>query len=1032
MSEWKTRVTKAQVVKPARELGEACLVLIYPPGPDMGKRFPLQRSEVVLGRGGDCDVQVDRDSVSRRHARVYRSGEGWFVEDLQSTNGSYVNDVPVTKSPLRDGDFVKIGAAIFKFLRGTGIEASYHEEIYKMTIVDALTGAHNKRYFLEFLEREIARCARYHRPLSLLMFDIDHFKAINDKHGHLTGDYVLREMSHRLLHRVRREELLARYGGEEFAAVLPETNLNGAREFGEQIRRVVSDQPFEYEGDTFPVTVSVGVACVEGQDVDVPTFIKIADENLYRAKREGRNRVVAGSPTRVTRPTADHGQREGKNRVGADIPKWPRWNADPAFRSQVSSKMAVVALSLLARDQILASSSGVAYVDDLEGLLYAHLREQQRPEQAVSFGALEGGSKLLVGVEGRNPTHRLRAILFESLRGCAEERPEARFAVGPIALAREGDRALEDTVAGLDEEIRVLENGHHLPQPIAVVLRALEGVTSARAKSVLELGEALLQWMVLCMAAELSINGGASKTFAALRRGLGEGTTVERWLEVLITGIEELLKLQSVHAAAWRACFDNKSARGEVVSWLSSFVELRNAFARDATARDEHIARKLVDETAPRLRQLVKRELRAVLALIPAEVELIGFEGELQSYRMTRLIGDGVAAPVSVYSRRRMNPGLWLCDTLADRAIPLEPFFVRDTCPKCGARELFLLTRLDELEYRNPASGHVLKKPIDDMPFSPAARERLLELAGPANVDEPLPPRDLETAKEVASSARHPGKRTSRQPRDFKAAQEVTRVITVAQIGATLDGHSGSHPVREPSRPRPAPSKHTILFLAANPIGTDRSALDREVHAIQVELERSGFRDCFELVTRWAAEPIDLLRELRRLKPTVIHFSGHGRQSASGEHQLSQAPPSGLVNKPGAHEDKPEHGLYFQGPDGRAQLVSTSALKETFSATNASVKLMVLSACYSEPQAKALIAHVDCVVGIGGAIRDDVARNFAIGFYGGLAERESIAAAYRQGCAAISLEGLRDAERPQLKVRTGVDAAKLVLAAKLP
>ncbi|HWO24441.1 MAG TPA: GGDEF domain-containing protein [Kofleriaceae bacterium] len=293
MSEWKTRITKVQVVKPARESGEACLVLIYPPGPDMGKRFPLQRSEVVLGRGGDCDVQVDRDSVSRRHARVYRSGESWSVEDLQSTNGSYVNDVPVTKSPLRDGDFVKIGAAIFKFLMGTGIEASYHEEIYKMTIVDALTGAHNKRYFLEFLEREIARCARYHRPLSLLMFDIDHFKAINDKHGHLTGDYVLREMSRRLLHRVRREELLARYGGEEFAAVLPETDLNGARKFGEQIRRLVSDQPFEYEGDTFPVTVSVGIACVEGQDTDVPTFIKIADENLYRAKREGRNRVIS-------------------------------------------------------------------------------------------------------------------------------------------------------------------------------------------------------------------------------------------------------------------------------------------------------------------------------------------------------------------------------------------------------------------------------------------------------------------------------------------------------------------------------------------------------------------------------------------------------------------------------------------------------------------------------------------------------------------------------------------------------------------
>src|SRR4029078_9875816 len=259
MREWKTRITKVQVVKPTKEAGEACLVLIYPPGPDMGKRFPLQRHEIVLGRAADCDIQVDRDSVSRRHARVYRTGDSWSVEDLQSTKGRSLHYVPVTKSVLRDADFLKIGAAIFKFLSGTGVEASYHEEVYRMTIVDGLNGAHNKRYFLEFLEREIARCARYRRPLSLLMFDIDHFKAINDKHGHLTGACVVREMSRRLLARVRREELLARYGGEEFAAVLPETDLTGARTFGEQIRRLVADQPFEYEGDKFHVTNSGGV-----------------------------------------------------------------------------------------------------------------------------------------------------------------------------------------------------------------------------------------------------------------------------------------------------------------------------------------------------------------------------------------------------------------------------------------------------------------------------------------------------------------------------------------------------------------------------------------------------------------------------------------------------------------------------------------------------------------------------------------------------------------------------------------------------
>lgn len=296
MSEWKTRITKVQVIKPKTDSGEGCLVLIYPPGPDMGRRWGLETAEIVVGRGSDCDIQIDRDSVSRRHARVFRSDDQWFVEDLGSTNGSYINDLPITHAPLRDGDFVKIGSAIFKFLYGGSVETSYHEEIYRMTIVDGLTGAHNKRFFLEFLEREMARCARYGRPLSLIMFDIDHFKAINDTHGHLTGDYVLKELSRRLLHRIRKEELLARYGGEEFAVVLPETGHEGSMQFAETLRRMICDEPFEYEGDSFPVTISLGVATLEGGSrgppPDTAEFIRAADANLYKAKRDGRNCVI--------------------------------------------------------------------------------------------------------------------------------------------------------------------------------------------------------------------------------------------------------------------------------------------------------------------------------------------------------------------------------------------------------------------------------------------------------------------------------------------------------------------------------------------------------------------------------------------------------------------------------------------------------------------------------------------------------------------------------------------------------------------
>jgi WD40 repeat protein len=222
--------------------------------------------------------------------------------------------------------------------------------------------------------------------------------------------------------------------------------------------------------------------------------------------------------------------------------------------------------------------------------------------------------------------------------------------------------------------------------------------------------------------------------------------------------------------------------------------------------------------------------------------------------------------------------------------------------------------------------------------------------------------------------------------------------------------------------------KHTILFLAANPSGTDRRALDREARAIQIELERAGSRDCFELVTRWAVEPLDLLRELRKLKPTVVHFSGHGTTERGGRLASAQASARDVDGEHGGDGGAPQHGLFLHGPHDGVRLVSTAALEEAFAAAGGSVRLVVLNACYSEPQAKALLAHVDCVVGMDGTIDDHAARSFAIGFYGGLGEREPVANAYQQGQAAISLEGMHGGEHPLLRVRDGVDASRLVLA----
>ena len=278
----------------AAAAGDACLILLHPPGPGLGARTPLTRAEYVIGRGPENDIVAERDSVSRRHARLFRSDtEGWCLEDLGSTNGSFVNDVRIQRQPLADGNQLRIGDVIYKFLVGTNVEAAYHEEIYRLAILDGLTGVHNKRYFLEFVERELASSQRHGHPLTLVMFDIDHFKALNDTRGHLAGDHVLRTLSSRIQSRMRREDLLARYGGEEFAAVLNSTDLTGGIRFAEDVRRRIQAAPFEFDGESFTITVSLGVASVANeQGIDPAALIARADEKLYAAKRAGRNRVV--------------------------------------------------------------------------------------------------------------------------------------------------------------------------------------------------------------------------------------------------------------------------------------------------------------------------------------------------------------------------------------------------------------------------------------------------------------------------------------------------------------------------------------------------------------------------------------------------------------------------------------------------------------------------------------------------------------------------------------------------------------------
>lgn len=289
----KTRVTGLDSLRIPRT-GADCLVVIHSPTQtDLGRRHMLDRPITTIGRGRDNDIVLASDCVSRRHLKLEHRSGGLFLTDLESTNGTFVNDDIRARGEYRlnRGDQVKVGDTIFKFLSGSDVESQYHEIIFRMTVTDGLTNVSNRKQLDLFLSEELPRAQRHGRPLSLLMIDIDHFKSINDNHGHLTGDSVLRGLASILQKRVRPNDRLGRYGGEEFCVILPETDLPSAARMGEELRTLVAAHSFVAENKEVRVTISIGAATLSGAIAHPDALYRSADEMLYQAKRSGRNRV---------------------------------------------------------------------------------------------------------------------------------------------------------------------------------------------------------------------------------------------------------------------------------------------------------------------------------------------------------------------------------------------------------------------------------------------------------------------------------------------------------------------------------------------------------------------------------------------------------------------------------------------------------------------------------------------------------------------------------------------------------------------
>jgi len=264
-------------------------------GPALGQIHLLKEGEYIVGRSRGCTIMVNDDAISRQHFKILVSEEAATLHDLGSTNGTYVNGNRVTERVLQDKDTIQISSqTVITFTYVSDFEAQKQQQIYQMANFDAVTQARTKQYFLDQIDQEFSHASRKENPLSLILFDLDHFKEVNDTHGHPAGDFVLKKVAEITQQVIRNEDLFARYGGEEFVILMRDALEEDAIRLAERLRKLIAATDFVFEDKKIKVTLSLGVANLQqGNYETVAAFIKGADDYLYFAKHNGRNRVAS-------------------------------------------------------------------------------------------------------------------------------------------------------------------------------------------------------------------------------------------------------------------------------------------------------------------------------------------------------------------------------------------------------------------------------------------------------------------------------------------------------------------------------------------------------------------------------------------------------------------------------------------------------------------------------------------------------------------------------------------------------------------
>ena len=291
----RTAVVTLRDLKDLSKQAKDRYLLIRARGAQLGQVTKLGDEVQRIGRSSECEIWLSDDGVSRRHAVIAFEDGSHVVRDTESANGTFVGGQRVESTVLRDGDLIQFGPqAIFRYAIADEGQEQLLRQLYEASVTDALTGANNREHFDNQLRMELSYARRHGSDVSLVLFDVDHFKRVNDTYGHPVGDEVLVEISKATRRLVRSEDVFARYGGEEFALILRGIPLEGARAVGERLRERIAAISIETERGAFGITVSVGCASFgTTPDPSNETLVLVADRRLYAAKHAGRNRVVA-------------------------------------------------------------------------------------------------------------------------------------------------------------------------------------------------------------------------------------------------------------------------------------------------------------------------------------------------------------------------------------------------------------------------------------------------------------------------------------------------------------------------------------------------------------------------------------------------------------------------------------------------------------------------------------------------------------------------------------------------------------------